>query len=141
MKKLLVLTLVVLCLAAVGCSRNMPKGPLPQAAIEHEAATVHVLRSTDGVFWALMPLNITVDGYIVARLGTGQYVRFTLDYGFHDVGISDQIMQFPFEKGKTYYFLAQPDDSSFGFGLTRLDDTRALKLMQTYKNVTLNQQN
>lgn len=136
MKKLLLLLVVLSLLVMAGCNRNMPRGPLPQAEMTANAATVYVFRSTDGVFWTLMPLNITVDGYIVAKLGTGQYVRFTLDYGFHDVGISDEILQFPFEQNKTYYFMAAPDDSPFGFGLTRLGDVAALKLLQSYKDVT-----
>lgn len=136
MKKLLLFLSLLLCVTACGCSRNIPEGPLPQATLVQDAAEIYVLRSADGVFWALMPLNITFDNYIVARLGTGEYVRFTADYGFHDIGISDQTIQFPFERGKTYYFIAAPDDSAFGFGISRLGDAQAQLLIQAYQDIS-----
>lgn len=136
MKKLLLLLSLSACIIIIGCTRNIPKGDLPQADLPQNAAEIYVLRSTDGVFWALLPLNITFDNYIVARLGTGEYVRFTANYGFHDIGISDQTIEFPFERDKTYYFLAAPDDSSFGFGISRLGDTQGQHLIKIYKDVS-----
>lgn len=136
MKKLFLLLSLLSCIMIFGCTRNIPEGPLPQATIQRDAAEIYVLRSTDGVFWALMPLNITFDGYIIAQLGTGEYVRFTANYGFHDIGISDQTIQFPFERNKTYYFIAAPDDSPFGFGISRLGDAQAQQLIKAYKDVS-----
>lgn len=136
MKKLLLLLSLSACIIIFGCTRNLPEGALPQADSPQNAAEIYVLRSTDGVFWALLPLNITFDNYIVARLGTGEYVRFDANYGFHDIGISDQTIQFPFERGKTYYFLAAPDGSSFGFGISRLGDAQGQHLIKIYKDVS-----
>lgn len=136
MKKLLLLLSLSACIIIFGCTRNIPEGALPQADLSQNAAEIYVLRSTDGVFWALLPLNITFDNYIVARLGTGEYVHFTANYGFHDIGISDQTLQFPFERGKTYYFLAAPDDSPFGFGISRMGDTQGQRLIKMYKDVS-----
>lgn len=130
-----ILLILLLCLVCAGCSRNIPEGPLPQASNQQDAAEVYVFRDTDGVFWALMPLNITFDHHIIARLSTGEYVRFNTNYGFHDIGISDQTIQFPFERGKTYYFLVAPDDSPFGFGISRLGEEAGQRLSTAYKNV------
>ena len=134
MKKLL-LFLALLCLLCTACNRNIPEGSLPYATNQQDAAEIYVLRSTDGVFWARMPLNITFNNHIIARLGTGEDVHFTANYGFHDLGISDQIIQFPFERGRTYYFLAAPDDSAFGFGLTVLSENAGRQLVQRYSDV------
>lgn len=136
MKKLLVLLSLLMCIMVCGCNRNIPEGALPQATLQQDAAEIYVLRSTDGVFWALMPLNITFDNYIIARLGTGEYVHFTANYGFHDIGISDQTIQFPFERGQTYYFIAAPDDSPFGFGISRLGEAQGQQLIKAYKDIS-----
>lgn len=136
MKKLLLFLSLLACITICGCTRNIPEGALPQANLPQNAAEIYILRSTDGVFWALLPLHITFDNHIIARLGTGEYVRFTTDYGFHDIGISDQTLQFPFERGKTYYFIAAPDDSSFGFGLSRLGEAQGQHLIKVYKDVS-----
>lgn len=134
MKKFILLA-GLLCIIFTGCSRNIPEGGIPQATNARDAAEVYVFRHSDGVFWALMPLNITFDNKIIARLGTGEYVRFSTDYGFHDIGISDQTIRFPFERGVTYYFLAAPDDSPFGFGISRLGEEAGQRLAAAYKNV------
>lgn len=127
--------LSLILLALTGCASSFPDGPLPYATNDRDAARVYILRSDEGVFWAVLPLNVTFDSHVIARLGTGEYVNFSVDYGFHDLGISDHTIQFPFERGRTYYFIIAPDESAFGFGITLLGPEQSQRLLQTYQDV------
>ena len=134
MKKPILLLSLMLILFLTGCMSSIPDGPLPYASNARDAAQVYILRSDEGVFWAVLPLNVTFDNHVIARLGTGEFVKFTVDYGFHDVGVSNHTIQFPFERGRTYHFIIAPDDSAFGFGISLLGPEQAQRLLNSYSN-------
>ena len=68
---------------------------------------------------------MALDDAIIARLRSGEYVKFYLEPGFHSLGVSQPTITVPFEKGQNYHFLIFADYTKFGFDIRRIGDQQA----------------
>lgn len=135
MKKLIAPLICLALLTLTACS-SLPQGPVPMAANAQNAAEVYIVRGSDSALLGLVSLNVTFDGAVIAKLGSNEYVRFTADYGFHTIGISDHAREWPLEKGRTHYFVIEVSGSEFGFALSSVSGDKALKLLSEARDVT-----
>jgi hypothetical protein len=127
----LILALVVFPLA---CATN-PTHPLPALADSSKASEVIVVRGH--LIWgSAMSANVTVDGYIVANLFTGKYVRLKLNPGEHSIGTINGSASLNLESNKTYYFLVNVSASG-AFTTHRIDEDEARKILATSKEISL----
>ena len=136
MRNLLLLILIVL----TGCA-STDAYKSPASLNENNSATVYLYR-TDVTYHSLNPERpfFYLDGKLVAKLGTGNSVKFYLKPGEHVLTSKESIMFLPgsesgrisglFESGKTYYFRYSKEFSnisSIGVGFV-MSDTSSLKL-------------
>ena len=96
----------------------------PAVENQTEAAEVFVIRDNNLMGWGAS-LKVVLDDSIIARLRSGEYVRFYVKPGFHSLGVSKPTMTVPFEKGSTYHFLISAEYTKFGFDLKRIGERQA----------------
>lgn len=134
--KILLTALFCATLLTLTACTSLPQGPVPHAANTQNAAEVYIVRGNDSAILGLVPLNVTFDGVVIAKLGSNEFVHFTADYGFHSIGISDHASEWPLEKGRTHYFVIEVSSSEFGFALSSIGGNKALKLLSEARDAT-----
>jgi hypothetical protein len=120
MKKNMIPAVLILFIIACahGKTENFPTNVDPA-----QAAEVFIIRNNNLMGWGFS-LNVTFDGQIIARLRTGEHIRFFVKPGFHSLGISETTHTAAFEKGQLYYFLISADYTQFGFEIQRIGDLK-----------------
>ncbi|WP_169336965.1 DUF2846 domain-containing protein [Amphritea japonica] len=110
--KLLISTLIILLLS--GCASTSPY--VPSSTLNESNASVVYIYRTDVAYHSMNPEKpfFFVDGKLVDKLGTGQFVRFIVEPGSHTLTSRESVVFAPgresgnlqgeFESGKTYYF-------------------------------------
>jgi len=121
MKK--IATLAALAVLIISCAHGKTEH-FPTVENQSEAAEVFVIRDNNFMGWG-MSLKVALDDSIIARLRSGEYVRFYVKPGFHSLGVSKPTMTVPFEKGHTYHFLISAEYTSFGFDIQRIGNQQA----------------
>jgi hypothetical protein len=121
MKRVILLSLAVLLV--ISCAHGKTEH-FPTVDNQSEAAEVFVIRDSNLMGWGLS-LKVALDDFIIARLRSGEYVRFNVKPGFHSLGVSKPTITVPFEKGRTYHFLISAEYTKFGFDLQRIGDQQA----------------
>jgi hypothetical protein len=122
MKKMIVM-FIVLGLSMAGCAMKL-KG-FPKDA--DGCADVVVIREI-AMMYAVGANPVVLDGFEIARIGLGQYVRFKLPPGNHSIGTMFNSLSIDFKCGEKYYFLQSPVLFS-GFMITRLTEEQAQHLL------------
>jgi hypothetical protein len=121
MKKLIAMAFTAVLVMA--CAHGKTDS-FPTVANQSEAAEVFVIRDNNFIGWGTS-LKVALDDSIIARLRSGEYVKFYLKPGFHSLGVSQPTITIPFEKGQTYHFLIFADYTKFGFDIRRIGDRQA----------------
>jgi len=131
-RNLALLLLIILS----GCSSTSDYRAAPSWN-ENNSATVYLYR-TDVQYHSLNPERpfFYVDDKLVAKLGTGDFVKFQVSPGEHFLSSKESIVFMPgnesgrisgmFESGKTYYFRYSKDFSSVsstGVGFVVTDES------------------
>ncbi|GGK68113.1 DUF2846 domain-containing protein [Amphritea balenae] len=110
--KLLISTLIILVLT--GCASTSPY--VPSSTLNESNASIVYIYRTDVAYHSMNPEKpfFYVDGKLVGKLGTGQFVRFIVGPGSHALTSRESVVFAPgresgnlqgeFESGKTYYF-------------------------------------
>ncbi len=110
----------MLTMTFIACAHGRT-GDFPALESSPANAEVYVIRDNNLLGWGFS-LKVDLDGAIIARLRSGEYVSFNLRPGFHSLGVSKSTLTVPFEKGTKYYFLISADYTQFGFELDRIND-------------------
>jgi hypothetical protein len=117
--------LLAACAAAIlaACAHGKT-ADFPLAVVEPaEAAQVYVIRSSELFGWGLS-VEATLNGAAIARLRTGEHIRFMVPAGLYQIGIGASGMSVALEKGRNYYFLISVSDTPSGFEIERIDAGR-----------------
>ena len=110
----------------------------PSAMDPAASASVVVLRNRSLVGMALVQ-DVFVDGFPIARLGTGQHIRFHLPPGTHSIGIADASVSIEFSAGEQYFFEINPKDwdiDAMEMELERLRPEEGLRRMESSVDIT-----
>jgi len=129
MNRHLVLSLVAVFLLSCAHGKTDTFPALDNPA---DNAQVYVIRDNNLMGWGFS-LKVALDESIIARLRSGEYIKFFVKPGFHSLGVSEPTVTVPFEKGNTYYFLISADYTRFGFELHRISDQQAQKWLSKTK--------
>ena len=131
MKKIITLTAVALFL--ISCAHGKTD-QFPTVSDISDAAEVFVIRDNNLVGWGFS-LKVALDGSIIARLRSGEYVSFYVKPGFHSLGVSEPTITVPFAGGRQYYFLIGADYSQFGFEIQRIGNKKGERWLKKAKPV------
>jgi hypothetical protein len=115
-----------------GCTTN-PSRPLADPSRAAEVVVIHqdsILCGAD-IFG-----KVTVDGYVVATLFPGKYVRLKLDAGVHRIGTTDGSAPFHLEENRHYFFVVTAGYRGI-FTTERIDGAVATKFLPISKAATL----
>jgi hypothetical protein len=133
------LLVLIITLLFTGCA-STEKYVADNGLSETNSSTVYIYR-TDLAYRSLDPEKpfFFLDGKLVGKLGTGEFVRFLVSSGNHSVSSKESFLFTPssesgnvkgeFESGKTYYFRYSKDFarmSGTGAGFV-MSDTSSLK--------------
>lgn len=99
------------------------------------SADVFVFRNRN-VFGMAVAKPVRLDGWVIAKLGPGEWVRFQVEPGPHSVGGGEGSAAFEFEPSAVYYFLMTPAGFSDNFEIERLTPEEAAPLMEEYEAIT-----
>ncbi|MCU0560183.1 MAG: DUF2846 domain-containing protein [Desulfobacterales bacterium] len=125
--------LIAACAAAllIACAHGKTADFPRFAADPAEAAQVYIIRNNQLFGWGLT-VEATLNGAAIARLRSGEHIRFLVPPGLYQIGISESIVSVALEKGRNYYFLISVDDTPSGFEIERIDTARGEEwLMKT----------
>ena len=126
---------VLIALIVVGCAHGRTEY-FPQPSNPADSAEVYVLRNR-AFLESARSVKIFLDGWVIAHIRVGEYVRFSVGAGTHSVGTNQSSAAFGFEPSEVYYFLISPDGWAPGsnFEIERLEEARALPLISTYQEL------
>ena len=100
----------------------------PSRGYSANAAEVTVMRQS-GMFGMGFSMQVLLDGKVIARLKTGQYLTFYIDPGVHKIGIPQSTITVMLERAKKHYFAIKTDSSQFGFEIERISENKATSWM------------
>jgi hypothetical protein len=96
----------------------------PSQGYSAESAEVTVIR--EKFLWGLgFSLDVVLDGNVIARLQSGEYVTFYINAGVHDIGTPESTIAVPLGAGRKHYFLIEVDTSKFGFDIEQISAKKA----------------
>src|SRR6266545_2397361 len=107
-----------------GCVSTQHPNPLPRVTAAENATTIYVIRNKNFVGSAIAA-NVVCDGWIIAGLYTGRFVKFQADPGSHSVGVAESSHALNLEPKQTYYFLITLGSGGQGFEVERIPETQA----------------
>jgi len=125
MKKYVLLIMAAFLLAA--CTSGKTEF-FPSQGYSANAAEVTVMRQS-GMFGMGFSMQVLLDGEVIARLKTGQYLTFYVDPGVHKIGIPQSTITVMLERAKKHYFAIKTDSSQFGFEIERISENKATSWM------------
>ncbi len=70
-------------------------------------------------------MNVVLDGNVIARLQSGEYVTFYINSGIHAIGTPETTITVPLGAGRKHYFLIEVDASKFGFDIEQINEKEA----------------
>jgi hypothetical protein len=76
---------------------------------------------------------VVLDDAIICKLRAGEYVTFTIEPGFHTLGLSESTLMAPFSTKQNHYFLIKTSPDNFGFEIERIDDGIGVYLISISK--------
>ena len=92
--------------------------PAPQEP--GQAAIVTIIRNKSFYAGGLVA-KVSIDGWVVAILGTGRYVTVPVEPGQHSVGLTTTSLTLTCAKGTTYFLLVSVAPGGHGFEIERID--------------------
>ena len=131
--KRLVMLLVGAALITIGCAHGRTSY-YPKCA--EECAEVTVVRKI-AYMGGASTLGITLDGFPIAHVETGEYLKFQLPRGIHSIGLEsigtsfDSGVSIPFESGKKYFFLIDTSAALMKFFIQRVEENEINELLKT----------
>jgi hypothetical protein len=115
-----------------GCATN-PSRPLADPSRASEVVVIH----KDSIICGADFLGkVTVDGYVVANLFPGKYVRLKLDPGIHRIGTTDGSAPVNLEADRHYIFLVTAGYRGT-FTTEQIYGAAAAKILSTSKAAVL----
>ncbi len=122
--------IAVLLLAVSGCSAgrviNLPSVPTDPAA------SLTILRNRNAV-GACCTVKVSLDGTLVARLGTGEYLTLPVAAGLRSVTAHNASFALTLDAGRSYYVLVTVLPGGAGFEMETVPDSTARRLMTSYR--------
>ena len=133
-------TAAAITVACLACSGNAG-GRLPAIASKSPDRPIEVvvLRNRN-LYGSGLTRKVFVDGWIVATLGVGQYVRFHVAEGTHSIGTNQASVAVEFlAHPGPYYFVISVDGGNWGAAgaseIERIETGKALKAIESYRQV------
>ena len=131
MKKYVLLIVLSFFLAA--CTSGKTEF-FPNRENSADAAEVTIIRGKRG-FGMGFSLQVLLDGKVIARLKSGQYLTFFVDPGIHDIGVKKSTITVMLESERRHYFMIKTDSSQFGFEIERISEKKATARMAQSRSI------
>jgi hypothetical protein len=125
------LSLMILALIFLSCAHRELQLPEPTPSATN-ASQVTIIRESPFFHFGI-PLTVVLDDAIICKLRAGEYVTFTIEPGFHTLGLSESALMVPFATKQNYYFLIKTSPDKFGFEIERIDDGIGVYLISISK--------
>lgn len=106
-------------LSLTGCVSSGVTSYLPTPGDLDNVARVTVLRNKN-FYSAGLVSKVTLDGFVIARLGPGRHITFAVDAGPHSIGITESSASLELLPSEHYYFLVSVAPGGQGFESERV---------------------
>lgn len=132
MKKLIWLGLIVVLMLSIGCAHGRTTY-YPTPKCDSGCADVVVIRKVYSLGGGA-PISVTLNGFPIAFIDIGEYIKFRLPIGVNAIGIQMYGNQkgsitIPFEDQRWYYFLIDSSLATFDTHISRVEKVDAEKYL------------
>ena len=144
MRRLVWLGLIVVLMLSIGCAHGRTTY-YPTPKCDSGCADVVVIRKVYS-FGGGAPISVSLNGFPIAFLNIGEYIKFRLPVGINAIGIEMYGKQtgsitIPFEDQRGYYFLIDSSLATFSTHISRVEKLDAKKYLADpeYKELDQNE--